>query len=176
MTTRSPWVLLFGLWLCACGGPPKDAPVYHPASLTDPKAFASPFWLLLEEGDELPVHVDVEGPLFVMKPPEPLVVRVKKTFYLLIGDGKPRISFDRRTFADGGGSFSFAIGNSVERGPHISVVIRHAPSPQRPPGSASPLPQARACQSHPRCEEARDPRPPFRQGHRDARGQALMHP
>jgi hypothetical protein len=37
----------------------------------------------------------------------------------------PRLSYDRKTFLDGGGSFAFGIGNSKERGPHVNVVVRH---------------------------------------------------
>lgn len=123
-----PASLLAAALLLGCGLP-KNAPVVRPADMKDPKVFEEPVWIAFEAGDELPVYVDVEGPLFVMKPPAPLTVKVKKSFYLLIGDGRPRMSFDRQTLLEPGGSFGFGIGNSKARGPHVNIVVRHGATP-----------------------------------------------
>jgi hypothetical protein len=121
---RLVWVMvLFGGLLAGCG-PPRNAPVVRPAQITDPAQLEGPLWIAFEEGDELPVFLDVSGPTFELEAPT-LVLKIRRRVYLLIGDGKPRLSFDRETFLDGGGSFALGIGNSKERGPHVNVIIRH---------------------------------------------------
>src|SRR5690606_24657910 len=116
-------VLVSAAFLWGCG-PPRNAPVVRPAELTDPALFEQPVWIAFEEGDELPVYVDASGPTFELEAP-PLTLKIRKRVFVLIGDGPPRLSFDREHFVDGGGSFMFGIGNSKERGPHISLVVRH---------------------------------------------------
>ncbi len=118
---RMAGALLAALLLAACGAP-AEVPVLTPAQLK-PEAIDGPFWVSFEAGEQLPVHVDVSSALFVLKPEQPLKVTVTRSFYLLIGDGPPRLSLDRKTFLDGGGSFRFGVGNSKSRGPHIDIGV-----------------------------------------------------
>jgi len=106
-------------------GPPKNAPVVRPAQMTDPALFEQPVWIAFKAGDELPVYVDLGGPLWEIEAPKPLTMKIHQDVFLLLGDGMPRLSYDRETFIDGGGSFSFGIGNSKKLGPHIRIVVRH---------------------------------------------------
>ena len=118
--------LSFALVLLGCG-PPAGAPVYRLADLSPSKSLDGPMWIAFQAGDEVPLHLDVDGALFSVHPDKPLMVKVKKSFFLLVGDGRPRVSFDRETFAPGGGSFGFSLGNSKERGPHAAVTVRMHP-------------------------------------------------
>ena len=106
-----------------CAAVPSDAPVVTPAGLTAELVERGPFWIEFAEGETLPVYVRVEGPLFEMKPPAPLEVKVKKRFYLLVGDGPPRLSEDRQTWAPRGGRFGFHLANTEEKGPHATVTV-----------------------------------------------------
>lgn len=120
------FVPLLVLLLMGCGGAPPNAPVVRPGEMRSAEQFAEPVWIAFEPGDVLPVYVDVEGVVFEMKSPPVLELKVHKRVYLLVGDGPPKLSYDRKTFiTDGKSSFGFGIGNSKVRGPHVNVVVRH---------------------------------------------------
>lgn len=123
MKPLSMLAIALSLVMLGCG-PPAGAPVYRLADLSPSTSLDGPTWIAFVAGDEVPLHLDVDGALFSVRPDKPLTVTVKKSFFLLIGDGRPRVSFDRETFAPGGGSFGFQLGNSKERGPHAAVTVR----------------------------------------------------
>jgi hypothetical protein len=101
--------------------------VFRPKDLARTASLNGPFWLSFEAGEEIPLYADIAGPLFELHPKKPVTIRIKRSFFLLLGDGRPRISLDRRTLLDGGGSFRFGVGASKERGTFAEVVVRHQP-------------------------------------------------
>jgi hypothetical protein len=118
-------VAVLTLTLAACTSS-YDAPRVRLAQI-DQHAGAlqrgEPLWVVFEPGDELPLYVSVRGAL-VETSGEPLTLRVKRRFFVLLGDGMPRISFDGVHVADlPPGSFHIGLGKSKELGEHVQVGV-----------------------------------------------------
>lgn len=113
--------------LTGCSTVPTQAPVVRPGQMATagPDLTGSPFWIAFEPGDEVPVFIDVASPVLEARPAEPVIVKIKRRFFLLIGDGMPRISYDRRELVDGHGSFRFGITATKERGTSAEISVRH---------------------------------------------------
>jgi hypothetical protein len=118
--------ILFAAALCGCGAAPQ-APVVRVDRMGAELASGEPVWIAFEPGDVVPLYFHAGGALFETEARDPMRIKVKRRFYLLLNDGTPRISFDRETFADGGGSFRFGLGRSKERGHFAEIEIHHAP-------------------------------------------------
>lgn len=84
-------------------------------------------WVEFEPGEEFPFFVSADGALFETRG-APLTVRVKKRFFVLLGDGMPKLSYDGVHVADlPPGSFGVGFGVSKEVGPHATARVTVAP-------------------------------------------------
>ena len=110
-------ILLLSLALLssACGAAAADAPRVPLSELgaRGAELARAPFWLVLEPGDTLPIDLAVDGPLVDSEPGATAVLRVKRRFFVLVGDGPPKISLDGVTF-HGGGSLTVGLGVSED--------------------------------------------------------------
>lgn len=126
---RSFTITCIALMLTACTSS-YNAPHVRLAQLDDHAGALSrgePLWIAFEPGDELPLYFRLSGSL-VESSGEPLTLRVKRRFFVLIGDGMPKISFDGTHVADlPPGSFQIGLGKSKELGEHAQVGIVLAP-------------------------------------------------
>ena len=121
-SARIPLALAAAL-LAGCGASMPDV---KPVRLADLGAKPTlPLVIQLEEGDRLPLEVNVSGDLVKTEAPrEPPVVVVKQRFYLvLLPGGPPRVSLDGKTLARMGGAFAIGVGYDKEKGPKSTLGL-----------------------------------------------------
>ncbi len=93
-----------------------------------------PLVIEVDEGDTIPLHFSLEGPLFATLPDAPpLTLRAKRHFYLRVSRDGLQSSFDKNDFGARPvrpGSFQIGIG-ATKDGPLATVAIR-TPTPPEP--------------------------------------------
>ena len=93
---------------------------------------SQPILVEFQPGDVVPLKISATGPV-LQTPPDspPVVVRVKQRFFLLLGDGPPRISWDGVHFAKrtANNSVAFGLGASANAPIDASLAVHVAGPP-----------------------------------------------
>jgi len=116
---------LLALLSLGCGASlPAGVKPVRLADLDRSAPVSLPLLVEFRPGDELPLEVHIDGDLLQSEATaQPVSVRVKKTFYVLItGDGPPRISLDGQTLARVPGQLSIGLGVS-QQGPKATLGL-----------------------------------------------------